>query len=194
MNSEKIRKGVAIASTLAILALTGLALVAKATTVEGYTPAGNFQTVFVSATGRLYVEQSSGVLTHVVVDSGTIDVGNTVAVTGPASAPVAVSGNLTATVSASTGATITTGQFNLNPVAIQVFAASTVRQQSLLCNNDAVMNAFVGPSGVSVNNGLQLPPGTCFSPDVPSSFQGALFVVSTGIGGGNDFSYMWVSP
>ncbi len=156
---------------------------AGAVTIEGYTPSGNFQTVYVGDDGRLFVSIDSTTPQHVIVDGGTITVKNIlsepVQVTGLSGGPVSVTGNFTAT--ASTATTSVSGQTNVGNVAAIVYPADNLRKQGVLCNNDlSGLTLWVGPGSVTTGNGLVLFSGACMSPDVPSSFIGSVYAVSSG--------------
>ncbi len=182
-----IRRLSSLAATAGILALAVLsafhARPAGAVIIEGYTPSGNFQTVFVSDTGRLFVEIDSSTPQHVIVDGGTITVKNIlsepVQVEGIGGAPVAVSGSFTAT--ASTSTTMVTGQHNATGSASSIYPNDNARKQGCLCNGDSVNPIWTGFTvAVSSLTGFRLPAGACECPDVPSSYIGAIFGVTDG--------------
>lgn len=171
---------------------------ARAVTIEGYTPSGHFGTVGISEAGSLYVDILSTTPQHVVTDPGSVTtIVSTVPVSivSPNPLPVTAtfSGNIQ--VGASTATTITTGHFTCTSTAAQIIAANSSARQSLVCNSDLTVTVFVGPSGVTATSGIALLPGTCLSPDVPSSFQGALSCItasaSTATGA---VSWMQITP
>lgn len=173
---------------LAAVAALMLAGRAQATTIEGYTPQGNFQTVYVSDTGRLFVDIDSSTPQHVIVDAGTMThitdpvqvfgvSGGPVAVSGPSGSPIQVSGTFVA--SASTSSTVSSSQIGITATPFAILAIDVTRKQSILCNQDPTLTVWIGGATVAANNGIALGAGGCMSPDVPTSFTGALFGISS---------------
>lgn len=101
----------------------------------------------------------------------------TIALTEPLWAQVAErkwdSGNATQVLAG--GATITAGQVTLSTTAAQVLAASSTRRRMILRNNDAAINIFLGPAGVTAANGILVKPG---DPPLPISSTAAVFAVA----------------
>ncbi len=99
---------------------------AHATTIEGYTPAGEFQTVFVTADGRLEIDISSNALFHVIVDSGS---------------------HLVVTASASNGVVVASVTVYAGVPTI-IYPADANRKQGFFCNDDlnGLTLRFGGPS------------------------------------------------
>jgi hypothetical protein len=170
---KNLSKFVSILATILVLALPFVSLpTAWATTIEGFTPEGNFQTVGVSDAGALFVDILSTTPQHVITDIGSqvyvSSVGGTVAVTGVLGTTASTSTlSISAQVAVPGGDTI-------------VYPADTTRKQGSLCNTSPAATLFIGPTGVTTTTGIPLPAGSCLSPDVPSSFIGALHAASTG--------------
>ncbi len=162
---------------------------ARATTIEGYTPSGNFQTVGVSDLGAMFVDILSTTPQHVTTDPGSVvgitSVTATVPIKGVAGAePVPISGTVsvisTVTVVASSATVPASAVFSLNgATAVQILSADAARMQSIIRNTDPSMTAWIGPAGVTRSNGMPLLAGETMTPDVPASFRGALFAVSS---------------
>lgn len=149
----------AVIASCASLSLCALFLagVSKATTIEGYTPSGNFQTVGVTDDGRLEIDISSNAFFHVIVDSGD---------------------HLIVTASTSTTVIAATVVVPAN-VATIIYPADPLRRQGFFCNDDLNgLTMHFGTSGVSNTTQKFLPPG-CVSPDVPESFTGVIYGIST---------------
>lgn len=169
---------------LLALLLGVLAVPAKATTIEGFTPSGNFQTVGVSDLGALYVNIVSTTPQHVITDTGSYtsiqgavavygdDALQPVSVTGAFGAPVEVTGSFVAT--AGTAAVVVSGQISVTSGGIDVLAQDFTRKQSIICNNDPGATIWLGPFGTTTATGIPLGAGGCMSPDVPASFVGRL--------------------
>lgn len=163
---------------LAAVFLMALALRAGAVVIEGTTPSGKFKAVGLTEDGRFKVETSTGVAQHVIVDSGTITAfqGGTWAVTTAAG-----SAGITVTASTSTAQQFNQGMTGVGPSII--YPADPQRRQGVICNStppsvgDIII--YFGDAGVGTGTGGILTPGSCFSPDVPSSFVGAIHGVST---------------
>lgn len=184
MMKEKISKYLSLTATAALLIFAAIS--ARATTIEGYTSQGQFQTVLVTNPGRLQVDTSTGIPQHVISDSGSV---SSVTVLNT---PLPVSGNITVT--ASTAATITTGQITPTTLGVVVFAANSSRLQSNVCNDDPSANVWIGAAGVTTTSGFKLIPGRCTGPDVPASFQGALTAITTGTASANAVSFFFITP
>lgn len=158
---------------------------ARAVIIEGFTDTGQFVSVQVSADGRLLVSQTTGVAQAVFFLSSQPV--NAYQATTPwvveQAVPIEIStasiSNL-AVVSLATSTTLTPFVKSVGSgISTLIFSADTTRRGSLLCNTDAFLNAWIGQSGVTPATGKLIPPGTCFSPDNPAVFQGALYAVST---------------
>jgi hypothetical protein len=186
---------------LAVALSLFLARPAHAVTIEGFTPAGDFKTVFVSPDGRLYVETATGAVQHVIVDSGTINaieqglwyMGIYGLDTSGGSLPVTVVSSVTVTIATGTivvqpltsTATITgentvTGPPNFIPQL--VYPADNLRKQGTLCNEGPATIRIGAPVGSPVSPtawGMPFVMGQCYSPDNPSSFRGEIDAVST---------------
>lgn len=167
-----------------------LAIPAKATTIEGFTPSGNFQTVGVSDLGALFVTIVSTTPQHVVTDTGSVITSildpvtvigtpssSPIPVYGPGGGPVAVSGSLV--VHPSSATTQTNGQVSIGVTPFTILASNPSRVQSIICNQDPSLTVWVGDASVSKNTGIALGAGGCMSPDGPASFSGALFGISS---------------
>lgn len=143
----------------------------NAVVIEGTTPSGKFKTVGLSETGRFLVETATGSLQHVVVDSGTItsfqggvwNVGTTVGVA--------------LEVKASTISLTITGSGSVGLGGGLIYPADPIRAQGVVCNTDPNLDMRIGAMGSTL---MRLPAGSCYSPDVPSSFVGDLYGSSTG--------------
>lgn len=179
-----------------LMTLSLCAGVALATTIEGYTPTGTFQSVFVSDDGRLFVETSSGVAQAVTVVGGTVAVQNTQGgsltvnatidgepievncisgCSGGGGVPVA---SMTVTVSAQ-GSSVGGG------VSFELIAANANRKSFSIRNTSdltgMVTVLYIGPVGVDENDGMPLFPGESYDPAGPhATFTGALSGNSTG--------------
>lgn len=154
---------------------------AHAVIIEGFTQSGDFRTVQVSDDGRLLVATSTGVAQAVfftstqpvnAIQQGTWTVG--------LSSGITIAVGTEVTVVASTAATGTQAQVSCTNVAAVILPAAATRKQAILCNQDGSSNCWVGNSGVTAGNGLLMGPGSCFSPDGPSSYVGSIFGISSG--------------
>lgn len=144
----------------------------QATTIEGFTPAGQFQTVGVTADGRLQVTNSS-ITAHIVVDAGQ----------GGGTAVIVQNSSVT---------TPTAATFSVNSTPAVCYPAVSNRSQGIICNVDPSVTIFIGgPSATTSANHMTLTPGSCLSPDVPAPFTGALTCVSTAAALGN---YLYFTP
>lgn len=155
---QKISKCLTFAAKAAVavaLTFAGVYRVANATTIEGYTPQGEFQTVGVSSTGRLLIDLSTSAIIHVVVDTGTI------------------------VVSAAVSTQPFTAQGTLGVAAAVFYPADSMRKQGFFCNTSTSENMWVGGPGVTILTGNLVFPGACATPDVPTVYIGALSAVST---------------
>lgn len=159
--------------------LLALATSAGAVSIDGVTPSGKFKTVGVSEAGRFLVDTSSGLAQHVVVDSGTVT-----AFQGGAPWSVNTAVGVAVTVKASTSAVTSSAQFIVSPVGTTCYPANANRKQGVLCNSSDSANIYVGAPGVGVGNGAILTPGSCYSPDVPAAYVGALGCISTATASG----------
>lgn len=168
----------------------------QAVVIEGTTPSGKFKTVGLDNEGHLLVAIGTGtVVSHVITDTGSVTnativgsvevKGNSTAVPVPVSGalggPINVTGSVTGTFSAaaSTAATVTTSQPSFGPGESTALAADPLRKQSVICNNDPSVTAYLGPAGVTTGSGMALGAGGCMSPDVPASFTGQINAIST---------------
>ncbi|MDE1822337.1 MAG: hypothetical protein KGI98_15980 [Euryarchaeota archaeon] len=151
---------------------------ARAVEIEGVDPSGVLRTVGVTSTGRFQVDTSTGLSQHVVVDSGTISVQNVPG--SPLIVTTTGGGAGGFTVTASTVGVTLTGQTSVTNVAAVIYPADTARVQGVVCNDDPNgLYMWIGGAGVTSATGKLVMAGSCFSPDVPSSFIGALYGVST---------------
>jgi hypothetical protein len=183
---RKIMRALSVSLSL-VAGLFLFARLVNATTIEGYTPSGNFQTVFVSDSGRLFVSIDSTTPQHVTVDGGTLThITDPVQVTGPGGVPINVTipGGVTANVVASTATTSTSAQFNVGMGGSVCYPAIATRKQGVLCNSSDTANIYIGPLGVTVLSGALLGPGSCYSPDVPAAYVGSLSCISTAAASG----------
>ncbi len=141
---------------VATLALLTFAAFVKATTIEGFTPAGQYQTVGVTPQGQLDVSVGSGVV-HVIIDSGA---------------------NHFVTASSATLVFTGSGTLTANLITL-VYPADALRAQGTVCNDDTTgLVWYVGSITASSTTWKLFPPG-CLSPDGPESFVGALYASST---------------
>jgi hypothetical protein len=173
-------------TAMTVLMLAVAYHLAPATVIEGYTPSGNFKSVGVTEDGQLQVQNSTSVAVHVTVDTGAITI---TLPTGPGGSPIPLVVTTPAgqqvEVKASTVATVTNACGSSNASASLAYPSDINRTQGVLCNEDTFNYIWLGGSGVTVGppadvgNGLALPPGGCLSPDMPASFVGQLFVIST---------------
>jgi hypothetical protein len=182
------RKNLALFLTACVMALGVVSQFAHATTIEGFTPEGNFQTVGVNDQGALYVTLVSTTPQHVVTDTGSFitTIQNPVQVTGVGGGSVAVFGAFTLT-----GSTITATQpLTTVPTAAQVvvngtpaivYPADAARVNGNFCNLSSTVTIWLGGSGVAPGTGAPLFPLACGSADVPGSFTGNLYGVTTGV-------------
>jgi len=172
-----------------ILALF-VAATAQAIVIEGTTPNGQFKAVGLDNQGRFNVNIATGSAYRVITDTGSVitTIQNPVEVKGNASAvpvpvsgagggPLAVSGAFS--VAASTVGTVVTAQVNHTALASIKLPSDAARKQSVICNNDPSLTVWLGAAGVATNTGIPLVAGACMSPDVPSSFIGDLYGIST---------------
>ena len=181
------KKNLSLALSALILVLGLLSMKeAGAVIIEGVTPSGKFKSVYVTEAGRLPVETTTGAAQHVIVDSGTVSAfqggGWTVDAkqSGTWNLSLTNTGSTGLVVTASTVATVASGQFNfIFGVPQQVLTSNAARTQSVFCNTGTGATLWVGGSGVSTSNGMPIVPGSCFSPDVPASFIGTLWAIST---------------
>lgn len=172
---------------------------AWAVVIEGTTPQGQFKTVGLDSQGRFQVNISSGVAYRVITDTGSVtNITNTVTVKGsspnglviqgdPGGIPVPVTGALSGTISvtASTAAAITSSQPNIVTTPFTILGVDPNRKQSIVCNNDPALTVWLGNASVATTTGIPLGAGGCMSPDVPASFTGALFGISSATTSGN---------
>jgi len=170
------RKNISLAASFLVLVMAGLSCLkeANAVIIEGVTPSGKFKSVFVTEAGRLPVETTTGTAQHVIVDSGTIT-----AFQGTKPWAVSTAVGVAVTVKSSTSSVVATSQFAVTGVASNCYPTDALRSQGVVCNADANINIYIGDGGVGVGSGAILQPGSCLSPDVPSSFIGSLFCIST---------------
>jgi len=181
-----------LGSTLAWMfaALCFYAATSQAVIIEGTTPQGTFRAVGLDAQGHFLVASStSGVPTHVITDTGSVVAipgvvrvegavsATPLPVTGPAGGPVAVTGSFQA--SASTAGIVNSAQVAIGSTAFPILAADVTRKQSIVCNGDESLTVWLGPAGVTIGTGIALGAGGCMTPDVPASFTGALFGISS---------------
>jgi hypothetical protein len=129
---------------------------AQAIVIEGQTPQGTFQAVGLDTQGDFLVAVSSVIPYHVVVDSGSTT-------------------NITVSQSSSTSS----GVKNMALTPFLIMPVRFNRNQVIVCNNDAGINLWVGPASVALGAGFLMTPGSCLSPDVPTSFVGALYGISS---------------
>ena len=59
------------------------------------------------------------------------------------------------------GTTFSPTQVTLSTSATQVLASGTYASRQV-CNTDAAITEYIGPSGVTSSTGMQLPPGWCW--------------------------------
>ncbi len=174
------RKLLALLSTAAVLMLGVAGHFARANTIEGYTTAGNFQTVFVTPDGRLEVSIGSTTPQHVTIDGGTVTFVATIgSVMGPISV-VTSTGGPGLTVTASTTSTQVSGTVTLlaNTAAI-IYPADVNRRQGFFCNDDLTgLVMHFGDASVTNSTEKFLPAG-CVSPDVPGTYTGVIYGIST---------------
>lgn len=173
-----------------LLAMGSMTYLANATTIEGFTPSGNFQTVGVSDAGALFVNILSTTPQHVITDTGSYITGivNPVQVYGVAGAPVAVTfstNSASFTVNAASATTPAVLRTNHATSQFALLSTNAARKQSIICNTDTGIILYYGPTGVTTATGAFLPPLACLSPDVPASFTGALFGISSAASTGN---------
>jgi len=166
----------------ALLMVLLLASSAGAVVIEGTTPSGKFKTVGLSETGRFLVETSTGLATHVIVDSGTITANQGLAGVNPW--PVTTSIGVALTVKASTSSVTFSNQFVTGTGATTCYPADALRKQGVLCNSHESVNIIIGPPGVTLLNGAILAPGSCYSPDTPAAYVGALGCISSATASG----------
>lgn len=148
-------KATSLFLSVLILAAALAAKIVQATTIEGYTQAGVFQTVGVSNDGRLNIDLSTDALVHVIVDAGVI-----------------IS-------SAAKARTPFTAQGTLTTAAVEIYPADNMRKQGIICNTSGSENIWLGDPSVTVANGNLVEAGICMSPDVPAAYVGALSAIST---------------
>jgi hypothetical protein len=146
---------------------------AQAVVIEGVTPSGKFKSVFVTEAGRLPIEVSTGSVSHVIVDSGTI----TSYQGGTWNVGTAV--GVSVTVNASTSATTVNSQVSVTAIQSTCYPADPLRKQGVFCNASDSINIYIGAVGVTPLSGAILGPGSCYSPDVPTAYIGSLTCVST---------------
>ncbi len=127
------------------------------TTIEGFTDAGDFQTVGVTADGRFKIDISSQARIHVVVDSGS-----------------------QLFVTASSATTQVTGVTTLTAgTTAEIYPADAQRTQGIVCNDDLTgLQVFYGAPNTSTTTYKLMVPG-CLGPDGPQSFTGRIVGVST---------------
>lgn len=179
-----------LGSMLGAVAALFLAASAQAIVIEGNTPSGQFKAVGLDNQGRFNVNIATGSAYRVITDTGSVITtiqnpvevkGNALAVPVPVSGagggPVPVSGAFS--VSASTVATPVTAQVNHTAVAGVKLPSDPQRKQSIICNNDPSLTVWLGAAGVNTTTGIPLAAGGCMSPDVPASFIGDLYGIST---------------
>lgn len=180
---------IAAQAALTVLMIAAAVKVCPAVVIEGYTPSGNFKSVGVTENGELAVQNDTATAQHIIVDTGTATVAQ-----GPAGVSpwlVRTVGGIAVTVQASTAAHVQQNQFATSTLATVIFPADANRVQGVICNTDPGATIWLGDSSVSQINGLPLLAGNCFSPDVPASFQGDLYGVSSATSHG---AYIYFKP
>lgn len=189
------RKLLRLAIWVAVFSISAWWLSAGAVVIEGTTPSGKFKTVGLDEQGNFKVAVGTGTPYHVITDTGSVITtvvnpvevkGNLAAVavpvTGPGGGPVPTSTTFSGTVvvAASTSTSVTSAQVSIGIVAFTILSADATRKQSVLCNNDPNgLTVWIGDSGVTTATGIGLGAGGCMSPDVPTSYIGTLFGISS---------------
>jgi hypothetical protein len=157
--------------------------------IQGVTPGGGVNSVGVTTgtPGALLVQIGTGSVTGVTVVA-PLPLPVVLSTLTVSVVTLSTSSTVKAVVSASTTTTVLYGQGSGSGygAAFQVLAANPSAHQSTICNLCGMPtyscggNLFIGDVSVSTTTGFAIPPGCCYYPDNPASFQGALYGVSSG--------------
>jgi hypothetical protein len=169
-------RALSLAVTFAALGIVAPAIV-KAVVIEGFKPNGQYAAVGLDSKSRLLVADTSTDTPKFVVVTNTITAyaiqsgGWLVSLTSGTN--ININASSTVQVAPSTAATLTGTQLTFN--GSSVINAAPTAKGTLICNLSITLVWFGGDNTA----GTPLAYGSCFSPDVPSTFIGAIQIYST---------------